>query len=574
MQKIFMVFVLLTICLGAVQVGASSEANLEREQIQNKLKEAEDGDLEAQIWLGHVFLSENTGSADYTQAVRWYARAAKNGSDDARAALGVLYFLGLGVEEARQEEGEEFVLFASLGDKNCPEAKGLQDKLILLRTAGPVGNAAAGGLEKDRPFARRLHLLLDEAIAAKNKEELSLKNTKTDPRYLSSVTVRLSALGHKRNRMGYIDNQGNWIVKPRFYYLADMNPEIGLALAAIYTADGVKYGYVNSQGRWVVPPRFTQDITADNEVSVLTPIGDFSADGLAKMRHNGKWGYIDRQGNWAISPRFDDDISFNFALGPGPFANGVANAHSGGLYGVVNMKGEWITRPQFQYIGEFADNGLARAWLPGGLGGYLNTSGQWAIAPQYKRTSDFSNGLACVEKSDRFFYIDARGNEKFTIRAPMLTGDEFSEYGLAKVYGDGNNMGLRGYVDKEGNLLFKHRFYLFGDFTKNGLAWAMPTKEGPCGYIDIRGNWVIKPNFVLCGDFEPSGLADVTVVAKQPSHYINEAGETVFSWEERCGGADVNKNLKGERVWPPRDGLLQACISARQAAREKEDSQR
>ncbi len=58
---------------------------------------AEQGNAEAQLFLGDIYLNGLGVSQDYAQAIRWYRRAAKQGNDWAQNNLGGMYFKGQGV---------------------------------------------------------------------------------------------------------------------------------------------------------------------------------------------------------------------------------------------------------------------------------------------------------------------------------------------------------------------------------------------------------------------------------------------------------------------------------------------
>lgn len=55
------------------------------------------GDVEAQVWIGHLRYYGLGGERDYAAAARWYRMAAEQGDARARTYLGVMYSEGLGV---------------------------------------------------------------------------------------------------------------------------------------------------------------------------------------------------------------------------------------------------------------------------------------------------------------------------------------------------------------------------------------------------------------------------------------------------------------------------------------------
>ena len=101
---------------------------------------------------------------------------------------------------------------------------------------------------------------------------------------------------------GFIDRTGALAVDPQF----DLDPdlleeddyeprEFGLVKR------GDRYGFMNEQGQVVIDPRYDQ--------------AWYFADGMARVRIDGKWGFIDREGATAIAPQFDLAWDFSDGLG-------------------------------------------------------------------------------------------------------------------------------------------------------------------------------------------------------------------------------------------------------------------
>ena len=58
---------------------------------------AEQGNVEAQVILGHCYSSGYGGQKDLSKALEWYRKAADNGNADAQYELGLCYHYGRGV---------------------------------------------------------------------------------------------------------------------------------------------------------------------------------------------------------------------------------------------------------------------------------------------------------------------------------------------------------------------------------------------------------------------------------------------------------------------------------------------
>ena len=60
---------------------------------------AEQGDAEAQFWLGVAYERNWFGTTDVKEAVKWYRKAAEGGNPDAQVELGQKYEDAEGVEQ-------------------------------------------------------------------------------------------------------------------------------------------------------------------------------------------------------------------------------------------------------------------------------------------------------------------------------------------------------------------------------------------------------------------------------------------------------------------------------------------
>jgi hypothetical protein len=76
-----------------------------------------------------------------------------------------------------------------------------------------------------------------------------------------------------------------------------------------------------AEGVVAIPPRFEC-------------IGRFVANGLARIKENGKWGYINTKGDVVISPRFEEVTDFD--------VNGVAVVKENGKYIYINAQGQTV----------------------------------------------------------------------------------------------------------------------------------------------------------------------------------------------------------------------------------------
>lgn len=80
---------------------------------------AEQGDANAQVNLGNLYMRGLAVKQDYLTAFDWYAKAARQGNVAGQAKLGLMYYYGLGIQEDRAEAMRWFLKAGEQGD---PEA--------------------------------------------------------------------------------------------------------------------------------------------------------------------------------------------------------------------------------------------------------------------------------------------------------------------------------------------------------------------------------------------------------------------------------------------------------------------
>lgn len=138
----------------------------------------------------------------------------------------------------------------------------------------------------------------------------------------------------------------------------------------VYDPDEEKYGFRGETEEWTVEPQFDM---AD----------DFSENGLARVKTDGKWGYIRPDGSFAIAPEFDyaDNFAENktacVAVGCQPDGMGGL---TGGEWGFIGENGSYLIEPQFDWAYSFGEDGRARVKLNGTYG-YIGPEGDFSPDP-------------------------------------------------------------------------------------------------------------------------------------------------------------------------------------------------
>ena len=88
-------------------------------------KKAEQGEAEAQFWLGWKYLEGEGVAKDVAEAVKWFRKAADRGHVDAQSTLGVMYASGEGVTKDATEAVKWFRKAAVQGDLDAQRILGV-----------------------------------------------------------------------------------------------------------------------------------------------------------------------------------------------------------------------------------------------------------------------------------------------------------------------------------------------------------------------------------------------------------------------------------------------------------------
>ncbi|MDD4869488.1 MAG: tetratricopeptide repeat protein [Kiritimatiellae bacterium] len=78
---------------------------------------AEAGDVQFQIWLGDIYSMGKKVPQNYTEAAKWYLKAAEQGNASAQCHLGVMYCSGNGMKRNYEEAYKWFQKGADQNDE-------------------------------------------------------------------------------------------------------------------------------------------------------------------------------------------------------------------------------------------------------------------------------------------------------------------------------------------------------------------------------------------------------------------------------------------------------------------------
>jgi hypothetical protein len=243
------------------------------------------------------------------------------------------------------------------------------------------------------------------------------------------------------NRWGFLRRDGKVIVAPKFYDASEFSE--GLARVEI----GGKMGYIDTEGKYAIKPKF------------LNKALDFK-EGLAAVKEKEKWGFIDKAGNCVIKPKYENAYSFH---------DGLASVEFGGKWGSID-KTEQIKIP-FNYAEAMVldnVNSTVEKEYPEGLypikvdekTGYKNRNGEIVIKPMFTEAYVFHEGIAFVSIGGKYGYIDIKGD--YVVKPEF---DEIKENRSDELDGilatDGIVMAWKddtyGYINRTGQFVWKNK---------------------------------------------------------------------------------------------------------------------
>ena len=216
-------------------------------------------------------------------------------------------------------------------------------------------------------------------------------------------------------------------------------------------------------------------------------------EGLAFITKDEKKGVIDKKGN-IIVPIEYDDIS--------TFTNGTANVYKGDMEGEIDNKGKMITP-------------------------FHKMSDEMILVDSYsvnENTYKYSEGLAVMDKNDKFGYIDENGT--IVISPKYDLANDFHD-GLAVVAVIANNSFNYGYVDKQGREIMPCQFFDAIDFSE-GFAVVRKEMGSTYCFYNTKGEKEFNTDFNYCRSFK-EGMA---VIGNEEGKmgYINQHGEMVIPY--------------------------------------------
>jgi hypothetical protein len=244
--------------------------------------------------------------------------------------------------------------------------------------------------------------------------------------------------------MGVMDPKGNRVTSKKYDFISDYAEE----RAVVGTNDSTGtyfYGYIDEEGNEIIPPKFLQAndfidgvalvkineeryglIDKNGNVINTYNYGIVSqyGDGLMVFANSfeGPFGYINKEGQEVIKPIFKEAQGFK---------GGVAVVSSedayNGPYGLIDLKGTYVYQSiysKINYLGE----GRVALGLPIGDDKFISssiyaigdTTGKRFTDFKYLVVGDYNKELAYASDNQYTFFIDKSGNIKR--RFPVVRG--------------------------------------------------------------------------------------------------------------------------------------------------------
>ncbi len=254
--------------------------------------------------------------------------------------------------------------------------------------------------------------------------------------------------------------------------------------------------YINEKGEVVIEGEITE-------------AEDFS-EGLARVRIDNEYVFIDHTGKVVIkSPEEDTKGKIHFRI-IGSFHDGLALCELNnyemniGGYGYIDKTG----KPVITKYADF-DNELHNCNL-----------------------TDFSEGFAIINVSDKYGYINTKGEVIFPLK--LKKAFPFSN-GMAKVLYP--NKDLYGYIDTTGKIVIKPRF-VFGKAFSEGLAIAQDYVDGKGKNVIINKTGEVVADLgtglnIYASSLFNDGIATVEVFVgrERSTRIIDKNGNTIKQFE-------------------------------------------
>ncbi len=308
-----------------------------------------------------------------------------------------------------------------------------------------------------------------------------------------------------KGKLGLVDNNGKYIVKPKFSDMEDLgNGKFLIAIGGKLKdgiLDGEKWGVISSDGSYILKANYDE-------------IGDF-INGIATITIGNKIGFINDKYIIIAEPKYDfvgsaNAQGFVWVNSGGKLNKQRVGTISNGKYGIINIKGDIIIPVSYNSIGYISEQKFH----------YNETE-------IYEAKSDIDRlKLEC-------------GSQNALWAKPIIpqAGSMIPE-AIGFAFSNKPNLILNGIADLAGNVIIKNDIYQRASMPCNGMA-LVTTKKNQIGFHDVSSNNIITNNSIRSA-FSFNGNITVAIDSKNKWGFYDrqllQIGNT-YDWiSPRIGG--------------------------------------
>jgi hypothetical protein len=273
----------------------------------------------------------------------------------------------------------------------------------------------------------------------------------------SQEIIRRTSKARKRPLYGYVDEELNWVVAPKFLRAYDFKN----GRAKVKAIKG-RYGYIDHYGVKIGKYQYTRG-------------EDFTEDGLAQVWKGSKAGVIGVDGKDIVKLK-TQKIEIQ---------EGAIFVQRSKRLIVYNKQGKRIRRHRNISRVYQMEEGLARV-RQNGYVGFMNNEGDWVLPPRYGSATNFENGYALVGRAANKLIINLSGDTVNPQVVKTRTGFQ-DGYLLQKTEG---KRPFYYFINTAGQNQFGVKYEFASNFQ---YKKAVVRKDGHYGVIDQNGLFIVPP---------------------------------------------------------------------------------
>lgn len=272
-----------------------------------------------------------------------------------------------------------------------------------------------------------------------------------------------------------------------------------------------------------------------------------TANGLIKVKKDGKYGFIDENGNISINCEYENLADY--------FLEDMIVAKKDGKCGCIDKNGNIVINFEYDRIGNFSE-GVVSA-KKGNKIGFLDKEGNTIIDFQYEYVSDeeyfkdefqffldmpeFKEEVVLVFKNEQGFFIDKSGNKAIDFETVFNISDEDFNKGIL-VAQKNEKMGI---FNRNGKLVLD---FIYDEIQNYGTIELLPAKlNDKWGCIDKNGNIIINFEFdnPVNFDLNSDGVIDEYAIVENNKKYgcIDKNGNVLVEFKYDYLMETSNSNL-------------------------------